>query len=144
MVNVYALFILFPEKAHVMTLLAPSEVNIASCAPSGLAASLGRGQAEQLASLLKAVADPTRLQLIAYINASTKSESCVCDLTEALDLSQPTISHHLRILAEAGLISREKRGTWVWYSVNQERWDELSNLFRSESFTSGNQPGSCC
>lgn len=127
-----------------MTLLSPAEVNISNCAPSGLGASLAREQAEQLASLLKAVADPTRLQLIAYINASTKSESCVCDLTEALDLSQPTISHHLRILTEAGLISREKRGTWVWYSVNQERWDELSNLFRSESFTSSNQPGSCC
>jgi ArsR family transcriptional regulator len=123
-----------------MTLLSPTEVNISSCAPSGLAASLDRGQAEQLSSLLKAVADPTRLQLIAYINASTKSESCVCDLTEALDLSQPTISHHLRILTEAGLISREKRGTWVWYSVNQERWDELSNLFRSDSFSSAE----CC
>lgn len=132
------------EKVHTMTLFAPAEVNISNCAPSGLAASLARSQAEQLASLLKAVADPTRLQLIAFINASSKSESCVCDLTEALDLSQPTISHHLRILTEAGLITREKRGTWVWYSVNQDRWDELSNLFRSESFTNTDQPSGCC
>ena len=112
-----------------MSIATTMEVNISGCAPQGLGASLARTQAEQLASLLKAVADPTRLQLISYINASQNSESCVCDLTEAIDLSQPTISHHLKVLTEAGLITREKRGTWVWYSVNQERWDELSTLF---------------
>lgn len=123
-----------------MTVLAPEQIDIQRCAPSGLSASLGRTQAEELAQLLKAVADPTRLQLIAYINASSQSESCVCDLTEAMDLSQPTISHHLRILTKAGLITREKRATWVWYSVNQERWDELSSLFNSKTFSQSD----CC
>lgn len=113
-----------------MSIATSMEVNISGCAPQGLGASLARTQAEQLASLLKAVADPTRLQLISYINASQNSESCVCDLTEAIDLSQPTISHHLKVLSEAGLITREKRATWVWYSVNQDRWNELSGLFR--------------
>ena len=89
----------------------------------------GRPQAEQLATLLKAIADPTRLQLISYINASNNSEACVCNLTEPLALSQPTVSHHLKVLAEAGLIEREKRGTWVWYSVNQDRWQQLAKLF---------------
>lgn len=123
-----------------MTVLAPAQIDIQRCAPSGLSASLGRTQAEELAQLLKAVADPTRLQLIAYINASSQSESCVCDLTEAMDLSQPTISHHLRILTKAGLITRQKRATWVWYSVNQERWDELSSLFNSKTFSQSD----CC
>lgn len=88
-----------------------------------------RHEAEQLATLLKAIADPTRLQLISYINASNNSEACVCNLTEPLGLSQPTVSHHLKVLTEAGLIDRQKRGTWVWYSINREQWEQLSQLF---------------
>ncbi len=124
--------------------MAPNELplldlSVAQCAPSGLSASLGRSDAEQLATLLKAVADPTRLQLLAYINASSGAESCVCDLTDALDLTQPTISHHLKVLTDAGLISREKRGTWVWYSVVAERWNEISGLFSQTAAAA-----SCC
>jgi ArsR family transcriptional regulator len=84
-----------------------------------------------MASALKAVADPTRLQLLAMIAASENQESCVCNLTEPLDLTQPTISHHLKKLAEAGLISGERRGTWVWYSLNRERWGQIANLFNA-------------
>jgi len=111
-----------------MTLLTLTPVDVAQCAPSGLAAPIGRPEAEQLAALLKAIADPTRIQLISYINASSNAESCVCNLTEPLALTQPTVSHHLKVLSEAGLIEREKRGTWVWYSVNQARWREISEL----------------
>jgi len=82
-----------------------------------------------MATALKAVADPTRLQILAMIAASENQESCVCNLTEPLDLTQPTISHHLKKLAEAGLISGERRGTWVWYSLNRERWEQIANLF---------------
>ena len=103
--------------------------DVTACAPTGLVTPIERQSAEALATVLKAVADPTRLQLIAMINASPNSEACVCNLTEPLALSQPTVSHHLKVLTEAGLISREKRGTWVWYSVNQERWAELAKLF---------------
>lgn len=106
-----------------------SGVSVAACAPSGLTLALGRENAEHLASLLKVVADPTRLQLISLINASENSESCACNLTGPLGLSQPTISHHLKVLCEAGLLSREKRGTWAWYRVNQNRWQELAGLF---------------
>lgn len=77
------------------------------------------------------MADPTRLQLLALIEGSADQQSCVCDLTEPLQLSQPTVSHHLKVLAEAGLLTREKRGTWVWYQLNQERWLKLSELFQS-------------
>jgi ArsR family transcriptional regulator len=103
-------------------------VDIASCAPVGLTAIIERPQAEALASLLKAIADPTRIQLLSLINASNNSEACVCNLTEPLALTQPTVSHHLKVLTDAGLIEREKRGTWVWYSVNQDRWRQLSKL----------------
>lgn len=112
-----------------MITLSLSQVNVESCAPDGLAAVVARPEAEQLASLLKAIADPTRLQLISYLNSSNNSESCVCNLTAPLGLSQPTVSHHLKVLLEAGLITREKRGTWVWYAVDQQRWAQLGKLF---------------
>ncbi len=111
-----------------MTLLTLTPVDVSACAPDGLSAPIGRPEAEQLAILLKAIADPTRIQLISYINASKNAEACVCNLTQPLALSQPTISHHLKVLAEAGLIEREKRGTWVWYSLNQDRWKQISSL----------------
>ena len=101
-----------------------------SCAPSTTDSAMARDRAEQLAELLKAVADPTRLQLLALIENSNEQQSCVCDLTEPLRLSQPTVSHHLKVLMNAGLLSREKRGTWVWYRLNQVRWAQLAELFR--------------
>lgn len=110
------------------TLIQLTPVDVARCAPEGLGAVIERPQAEQLASLLKAIADPTRIQLISYINASNNAEACVCNLTEPLALTQPTVSHHLKVLTDAGLIDREKRGTWVWYSVNKKRWQQIANL----------------
>ena len=73
--------------------------------------------AEELASLFKAVADPMRLRLLSLIACHEGGESCVCDLTAAFDVTAPTISYHLRILREAGLISAERRGTWVYYRI---------------------------
>ena len=107
-----------------------TDVSGPACCPTGLAAPLDRASAESLARLLKAVADPARLQLLSLIKASPGGESCVCDLTEPLALSQPTVSHHLRVLAEAGLLNRESRGTWAWYSVNADRMAELAALLR--------------
>ena len=97
-----------------------------ACCPTGLTVALDRSTAERLARLLKAVADPARLQLLSLIKASPDGESCVCDLTVPLALSQPTVSHHLRVLIEAGLVRRESRGTWAWYSVDNDRLQELS------------------
>jgi ArsR family transcriptional regulator, arsenate/arsenite/antimonite-responsive transcriptional repressor len=74
--------------------------------------------AEDLASLFKAVADPMRLRLLSLIACHEGGESCVCDLTDAFDITAPAVSYHLRVLREAGLISSERRGTWVYYRIN--------------------------
>jgi ArsR family transcriptional regulator, arsenate/arsenite/antimonite-responsive transcriptional repressor len=100
-----------------------------ACCPSGLTSPLDRATAEQLARLLKAVADPARLQLLALIKGSSSGEACVCDLTDPLGLSQPTVSHHLKVLAQAGLVTREQRGTWAYYRHVPERLAELAAVF---------------
>ena len=100
------------------------------CCPTGLAEPMDRTTAEALAVLLKAVADPARLQLLALIRTADDGEACVCDLTESLGLTQPTVSHHLKVLTDAGLISRDKRATWAWYSVVPERLAEIAAVFR--------------
>jgi ArsR family transcriptional regulator, arsenate/arsenite/antimonite-responsive transcriptional repressor len=100
-----------------------------ACCPGGLVEPMPRRTAEELAGLLKAVADPTRLQLLALIRSSDGGEACVCDLTAPLGLSQPTVSHHLKVLTEAGLLSRDRRGTWAWYSLVPERLAEIGAVF---------------
>ncbi|GAA4426502.1 metalloregulator ArsR/SmtB family transcription factor [Georgenia halophila] len=78
---------------------------------------LSETEAERLAAGFKAVADAARLRLLSIIAGHDGAEACVCDLTEPLDLSQPTVSHHLKILVDAGLLTREKRGRWAYYAV---------------------------
>ncbi|WP_262403477.1 ArsR/SmtB family transcription factor [Actinomadura sp. CNU-125] len=87
-----------------------------------------RSEAEERARTFKAVSDPTRVQILGMIEASPDGEACVCDLTTPLGLRQPTVSHHLKILTDAGLVTREKRGTWVWYAIVPERLDALRAL----------------
>lgn len=108
----------------------PAEAVCNLASPSGV---LTRSAAEEVASLLKALADPARIQLLSFIRASNDGEACVCNLTGPLGLSQPTVSHHLKVLKTAGIISREKRGTWVWYRVDEERWQQLAPLIGAES-----------
>ncbi len=74
-------------------------------------------RSEELAKQFKAIADPNRLRLISLISSSTGNEACVCDLTEPLELGQPTVSHHLKILVDAGILHREKRGVWAYFSI---------------------------
>lgn len=81
---------------------------------------IAREEAERMAGALKAVADPTRLQILRLIERSPAREACVCDLTDCLGLRQPTVSHHLKIMTDAGILNRERRGTWAWFSVNPE------------------------
>lgn len=95
-----------------------------------LSAPLERDEAERLSRLLKAVADPTRLQLISLIKAAPAGEACVCDLTQPLGLRQPTVSHHLRVLVEAGLLTRERRATWMWYALAPGALGSLAELLR--------------
>jgi len=86
------------------------------CAPLAQGA-LDQAEAEDLAGRLKALADPARLRLLSMLLAAQGQEACTCDLVEPLGLSQPTVSHHLRVLAEAGIVESEKRGRWTWYRV---------------------------
>jgi ArsR family transcriptional regulator len=84
--------------------------------------------AATLAEAFKALADPVRIQLLNLIATAETGEACACDLVEPVGKSQPTVSHHLKVLREAGLVSTEKRGTWVWYSVVPSRLDELQRV----------------
>jgi ArsR family transcriptional regulator len=88
----------------------------ASCPPL-LARPLDAGEAAQLAGALKVLAEPARLRLLSLIQSQPGNEACVCHLTEPLGLSQPTVSHHLKVLLEAGLVEREQRGSWAYYRV---------------------------
>jgi ArsR family transcriptional regulator len=90
------------------------------CAPL-LQARLGKSAAAQLATGFKAIADPARLRLLSFIAAQPSGEACVCYLTKPLGLSQPTVSHHLKVLHDAGLLTRERRGTWVYYRIVPEQ-----------------------
>ena len=92
---------------------------------------LSAEQAEQVAPLLKALADPVRLRLMSLVASHEGGEACVCDLTGAFDLSQPTISHHLKVLHEAGLLTREKRGVWVYYRAQAAALASLGLLIGS-------------
>ena len=85
-------------------------------------------QAGAISPLLKALADPVRLRLLSLVASHAGGEACVCDLNDAFDLSQPTISHHLKVLHEVGLLDREKRGVWVYYRVNAAALRDLGAL----------------
>jgi ArsR family transcriptional regulator len=91
---------------------------------------LDRSAAEHLARTLRAVADPTRLQVLSLLNAAPAGEAVVGDLAAALELRQPTVSHHLRIMFEDGLLTREQRGRQVFYAIAPARRDEIADLLR--------------
>jgi ArsR family transcriptional regulator, arsenate/arsenite/antimonite-responsive transcriptional repressor len=112
-----------------LVLLTPADT--AACCPPLSAEPLSQAQAEQIAPLLKALAEPVRLRLMSLIASHPGGEACVCDLNEAFDLSQPTISHHLKVLHEAGLLAREKRGVWVYYRARTEALANLGTLIGS-------------
>src|SRR5215207_3632141 len=89
---------------------------------------LDEDQAETLARTFAALADPTRLRMLSCIASSPDGEMCACDLVEPSGRSQPTVSHHMKILVDAGLVTREKRSLWVWYRVVPERLDVLRRV----------------
>ncbi len=95
------------------------------CCPSVLAAPLDAEDAAELASGFSALSDPVRLRVLSMLAAAPDGEVCVCDFVDPLGKSQPTISHHLKILSEAGLVHGDRRGKWVWYSLNRDRLAEL-------------------
>ncbi len=106
--------------------LTPTET-VACCSPL-LTRPISDDEAVRIAPLLKALADPVRLRLLSLVASHADQEACVCDLNDAFDLSQPTISHHLTVLHEVGLLDRSKRGVWVYYRVRAESLSALSAL----------------
>jgi ArsR family transcriptional regulator len=101
---------------------------IEECCPAVLTAPLSEERAAELAADLSAVADPVRLRLLSLLVSAESGEVCVCEMVEPIGRSQPTISHHLKILADAGLIAGEKRGRWVWYRAIPEKMAYLRGV----------------
>ena len=101
---------------------------VTPCCPRVVQELLGKADAVALAAAFKALADPARLRLLSFIAAQPDGEACVCHLTTPVRLSQPTVSHHLKLLFDAGLLAREKRGTWVYYRVVPERLETLRTV----------------
>jgi ArsR family transcriptional regulator len=112
-----------PKSTMVLT---PVET-VACCSPL-LREPLSAERAERVAPLLKALAEPVRLRLLSLVASHPGGEACVCDLAAAFDLSQPTISHHLKVLYEIGLLDRSKRGVWVYYKVRTEALSDVAAL----------------
>lgn len=100
----------------------------ASCCAPVRAEPMSEADAIEVAKGFAALADPARLRLLSLIAAQDAGEVCACDLVEPLGKSQPTVSHHLKVLFDAGLVARDKRGTWVWYRVVPERLAQLRSL----------------
>jgi ArsR family transcriptional regulator len=103
---------------------------VGGCPPL-LSEPLTATQAADLAGLLKALADPTRLRLVSMVAAHEGGEACVCELTEPLGLTQPTISHHLKVLIDAGILTRDKRGVWAYYALVPGALDAVAALLTS-------------
>jgi ArsR family transcriptional regulator len=104
---------------------------LACCSPM-TGAVIETVEAERLARIFKALGDPTRVRLVSLIAAHTDGEACVCDLIEPVGLSQPTVSHHLRLLVDAGLITRDQRGKWAYYRVVDDALEALAGALRRD------------
>jgi len=98
---------------------------VVPCCPPVLQGALSKGDAEELASIFKALSDPVRLRVLSFIAAQPEGESCVCHVIGPVGVSQPTVSHHLKLLHDAGLLEREKRGAWVYYRVVPDRLEAI-------------------
>lgn len=108
-------------------------VELAACCAPLTREPLSAATAEELAGVLKALADPIRLRLVSLIQAHEDGEACVCDLTAPVSLTQPTVSHHLKVLLDAGLVEREKRGVWAYYRIVPGALEALGSLISSPS-----------
>ena len=115
--------VLGDDVVSARTVIRPTETDFC-CAPVSSRV-LDEDEAASLAALFAALADPTRLRLFSLVASAPDGEVCACDLIEPSGRSQPTISHHMKILVDAGLVARDKRSQWVWYQIVPERVDAL-------------------
>jgi ArsR family transcriptional regulator len=104
------------------------DIDVLACCTPVRADLLSEAEAGTVAHAFAALADPVRLRLLSYVAAADSGEVCACDLGAVVDRSQPTVSHHMKVLVEAGLVARDKRGLWVWYRVVPERLDALRSV----------------
>src|SRR5690348_9402345 len=111
-----------------LAIVATPEPGTAECSPPLIGQPLGESAASSLAQIFRALGDPVRLRLVSLIGAHQGGEVCVCDLTSAFNLTQPTISHHLKVLREAGIIDSERRGTWVYYRLVPAALERMAAL----------------
>jgi ArsR family transcriptional regulator, arsenate/arsenite/antimonite-responsive transcriptional repressor len=100
----------------------------AACCTPAAGVGLDAEAAQRLAAVLKVIAEPTRLRLLSLVAAQAESEACICDLTAPVGLSQPTVSHHMKVLVDAGLLEREQRGKWAYYRLVPGALDALARL----------------
>jgi ArsR family transcriptional regulator len=110
--------------------------DLSCCAPLA-ARALDEDQAEELAAVFKVLADPARLRLLSMVASAEAGEACACDLVEPIGKSQPTVSHHMSVLVDAGLVTREKRGRWAWYRIVPERFDAVRAVLQPGAGVSG-------
>lgn len=99
-----------------------------TCCPATGEAPLTEADADQLAAVLKALADPVRLRLVSIVASEPAGEVCACDLPSLVDRSQPTVSHHLSQLVKTGLLQREQRGKWAWFRLDRDRLTEVAGM----------------
>lgn len=113
------------------------------CCASVTGGVLAVEDAQHLSRMFKALGDPTRVRLLSMIAAQSDGEACVCDLTEPIGLSQPTVSHHMKQLVDAGLVTREQRGKWAYYAIVPEILAMLSAALDPQTLGAGTSASSC-
>ena len=113
-----------------MSIPATIDAGTTCCVPR-ITATITPEEADRVARVFKALGDPTRVRLLALIAAGDGGEACICDLTDPVGLSQGTVSHHMKLLAEAGLVTREQRGRWAYFSLNAEALEAAAGALRS-------------
>ncbi|WP_341956292.1 metalloregulator ArsR/SmtB family transcription factor [Microbacterium sp. LWH13-1.2] len=108
----------------------PVTIAETSCCAPGTASALPLAEAERIARLFKALGDPTRIRLLSLISSAEGGEACICDLTGPVGLSQGTVSHHMKLLADAGLVTREQRGKWAYFALADGALDAAGDALR--------------
>lgn|SRR5690606_5785721 len=109
----------------------PVTIETTSCCTPPAVDALPADEADRIARIFKALGDPTRVRLLSLIATDEGNEACICDLTEPVGLSQGTVSHHMKLLAEAGFVTREQRGKWAYYAIRDEGFDAAADALGS-------------
>jgi len=121
----------YVNTCHTVGMSLPTTIEATSCCAPRVTAALAVDEAERLARVFKALGDPTRVRLLSLIAAGEGGEACICDLTDPVGLSQGTVSHHMKLLAEAGLVTREQRGKWAYFAVEAEALEAAADALRA-------------